>query len=69
MHHKEVQFFMSLGQKSIQYNNYYVDIGAQITLNNQFCYSGSHKMKGTTLTLFTVAMRTRPVFHNAPDVL
>ena len=33
------------------------------------CYSGSHKMKGATLMLFTVAMRTRPVFYNAPDVL
>ena len=34
-----------------------------------FCYLGSHKMKGASLTLFTVATRTRPVFHNAPDVL
>ena len=25
--------------------------------------------KGAVLTLFTVAMRTRPVFHNTPDVL
>ena len=33
------------------------------------CYSGSHKMKGAALMLFTVATRTCPVFHNTPDVL
>ena len=32
-------------------------------------YSGSHKMKGTALTVFTVATRTCPVFYNAPNVL
>ena len=31
--------------------------------------SGSHKMKGAALTLFTVATRTHPVFYNAPDML
>ena len=36
---------------------------------SNYCYLGSHKMKGAALMLFTVATRTCPVFHNAPDVL
>ena len=39
-------------------------------IEEMYVYSlGSHKMKGAVLMLFTVATRTRPVFHNTPDVL
>ena len=46
-----------------------VDIPSQYDSSSCICYLGSHKMKGAALMLFTVATRTRPVFHNAPDML